>query len=58
MIDNDKDKDDNHDDDEDHDVDNANERADTNLVRFVIVKQAPSQPTSPPAGKGPTDLCH
>ena len=46
------------DDDDDEEEDDGDDGDDENLVSCVIVKQAPSHPTSPPAGKGPTDLCH
>ena len=46
-------------DDHDHDFDDEDDIDDDNgnLLSCVMVKQPPSQPTSPP-GKGPTDLCH
>ena len=54
----DTDNNDNNNDDDDGDEENDDNDNDENLVSCVMVKQAPSHPTSPPEGKGPTDLCH
>ena len=53
----DDDGDDGGDDDDDDVNDDDDVGGDIDLVSCVIVKQAPSHPTSP-LGRGPTDLCH